>query len=116
SRSPNPPAIVPALAESWEISPDGMQYTFKLKQGVTFHDGTPFNAEAVKFTYDRVVALDQYTAAGSAGGTPADAVARSDPAKIITPCQSHDQIGPYESADILDDYTIRMNLKSPFSP
>lgn len=45
--------IVPCLAKSWTISKDGLTYTFKLRQGVKFHDGTPFNAEAVKFNYDR---------------------------------------------------------------
>src|ERR1700730_3300645 len=40
-------AVVPMLAASWTISPDGKTVTFKLRQGVTFHDGTPFNAEAV---------------------------------------------------------------------
>lgn len=44
----------PSLAESWTISPDGKTYTFKLKKGVKFHDGTPFNAQAVKYTMDRV--------------------------------------------------------------
>ena len=45
--------IEPCLAESWTISDDGLVYTFKLRQGVVFHDGTPFNAQAVKFNIDR---------------------------------------------------------------
>ncbi|HET6687099.1 MAG TPA: ABC transporter substrate-binding protein, partial [Jiangellaceae bacterium] len=44
---------VPALAESWEASEDGLQWTFTLREGVTFHDGEPFNAEAVCFNFDR---------------------------------------------------------------
>jgi peptide/nickel transport system substrate-binding protein len=44
---------VAGLAESWEASPDGKVWTFKLRDGVTFHDGTPFNAEAVCFNFDR---------------------------------------------------------------
>jgi peptide/nickel transport system substrate-binding protein len=45
--------IVPALAKSWDISPDGLTYTFHLQPGVKFHDGTDLNAEAVKFNFDR---------------------------------------------------------------
>src|SRR5262245_7286887 len=80
---PSATEIIPALAESWEVSEDGLEYTFHLKQGVTFHDGTPFNAEAVQFTFDRVVEADKITAAG---GT-------ADPLKVIVAGQSHDQIG-----------------------
>ena len=47
--------IVPGLAESWTISKDGLQYTFKLRRGITFHDGTPLNAEAVKFSIERQI-------------------------------------------------------------
>jgi peptide/nickel transport system substrate-binding protein len=50
---PGTTEIVPELAESWEASPDGLTWTFKLKDGVTFHDGEPFNAEAVCFNFDR---------------------------------------------------------------
>ena len=47
--------IVPGLAESWAISKDGLKYTFKLRKGVSFHDGTPLNAEAVKFSIERQI-------------------------------------------------------------
>ncbi|MDR3348649.1 MAG: ABC transporter substrate-binding protein [Acidaminococcales bacterium] len=70
--------IVPMLAERWDISPDGKKYTFHLRKNVKFHDGTDFNAEAVKFNFarnmgessvrrnelkevDRVVAIDNNT-------------------------------------------------------
>jgi peptide/nickel transport system substrate-binding protein len=46
--------VEPRLAESWEISEDGMSITFNLRQGVTFHDGTPFNADAVVFNLEQV--------------------------------------------------------------
>lgn len=46
--------IEPALAESWDISDDGLEYTFHLRQGVTWHDGEPFTAEDVLFTYQAV--------------------------------------------------------------
>lgn len=45
--------IIPSLATSWEISPDGKAYTFHLRKGVKFSDGTPFNAEAVRFSLER---------------------------------------------------------------
>jgi peptide/nickel transport system substrate-binding protein len=54
--------IAPALAESWEISDDGTVYTFKLRQGVKFHDGTDFTADDVKFSLDRARAADSTNA------------------------------------------------------
>lgn len=45
--------VTPLLAESWEVSPDLRTYTFKLRKGVKFHNGEPFNARAVKFSFDR---------------------------------------------------------------
>jgi len=56
--------FAPGLATSWTISPDATSYTFKLREDVKFHDGTPFDAEAVKITYDRIV--DPQTRAQSA--------------------------------------------------
>src|ERR1700757_369228 len=47
--------LVPWLAEAWTTSRDGRSVTFKLRRDVKFHDGTPFNAEAVKFNFDRIV-------------------------------------------------------------
>ena len=89
---PEPGKFVPGLADSWEISPDAKTYTFKLKKGVKFHDGTPFNADAVKFTFDRVV--DPATKAG----------------------QSHDQLGPYDHTEIVDDHTVKVVMKQPYAP
>lgn len=51
--------VVPQLAESWEISPDNLTYTFKLKKGITFHDGEPYNAEAQKFAYERMMDMNE---------------------------------------------------------
>ncbi len=55
-------SIIPALAESWTISDDGLVYTFTLHDGVTFHDGTTFDAEDVKFSLDRARAEDSTNA------------------------------------------------------
>src|SRR5580658_2865690 len=46
--------LEPCLAESWEISPDQLTYTFHLRHGVKWHDGQPFTAEDVKYTYDKI--------------------------------------------------------------
>jgi peptide/nickel transport system substrate-binding protein len=51
--------LAPALATSWTESPDHQSFTFQLRQGVTFHDGTPFTADAVKASFDRRAAVDQ---------------------------------------------------------
>ena len=51
---PMPGALMtPCLAESWGVSPDGLVYTFKLRQGLTFHNGDPFGAEDVQFSFER---------------------------------------------------------------
>ena len=83
--------FVPGLATSWDISPDGLTYTFKLRQGVKFHDGTPFNAQAVKFSFDRIV----------------DPATKSRNAVNL--------IGPHKSTDVVDDYTVKVNLKQPYA-
>ena len=84
--------IVPGLATSWEISPDGLLFAFNLRDGVTFHDGTPFNAEAVKFTYDSILEpeLKSLTAIG--------------------------YLGPYESAVVVDDLTVEINFSEQYAP
>jgi ABC-type oligopeptide transport system substrate-binding subunit len=50
---PGTTELEPGLATEWEVSPDAMTYTFSLREGVKFHDGTDFNAEAVCFNFDR---------------------------------------------------------------
>src|SRR5262245_59519072 len=52
--NPKDGKLLPGLAESWEVARDGKSYTFKLRKNVKFHDGTPLDAAAVKFTFDRI--------------------------------------------------------------
>ena len=52
------PPIVPRLAESWQVSKDGLTRTFKLRKGVKFHDGTPFDAAAAVFSWERMFKKD----------------------------------------------------------
>ncbi|WP_152401416.1 ABC transporter substrate-binding protein [Paenibacillus cellulositrophicus] len=85
-------SIKPWLATSWEISEDKKSYTFHLRKDVKFHDGTPFNAEAVKFNFDRI----------------------KDPATKAS--SSLNEIGSYVSTDVLDEYTARINFSAPFAP
>src|SRR5689334_9626510 len=54
--------VQPLLAKSWTISPDGLVYSFKLQQGVTFHDGEPFSSATVKFAFERARAPDSTNA------------------------------------------------------
>ena len=81
--------LVPALAESWD-SPDLINWTFKLRKGVKFHDGTDFNAAAVKFHIDRM--KDPATKSSLAG-----------------------QVAMIDRVEVVDDYTAKMVTKSPYA-
>ena len=89
--------IVPGLAESWQTSADGLTWTFKLRRGVTFHDGTPLNAAAVKFTFDRVIDADHPHA-------------KSGKWSFVT-----GYLSSVKSVDVVDPQTVRLNLKYPTS-
>ena len=74
--------IVPQLAESWTISPDGLTYRFALRPGVRFHNGVPFNAGTVKFTLDRARGADS-TNAQKQFFMPIAAVDAPDPGSVV---------------------------------
>ncbi|MHB2265529.1 ABC transporter substrate-binding protein [Aliihoeflea sp. PC F10.4] len=81
--------VLPALAESWEISEDGLTYTFALHEGVTFHDGAPFTADDVVFSLDRARA-DDSTNAQKGLFAAIKSVEATDPA-TVTVTLSHPQ-------------------------
>ena len=82
--------IEPGLAESWTQSADGLVWTFKLRKGVHFHDGTPFDAKAVKYFVDRVLGDE-----------------KPFKASLYTPF--------VQGAQVVDDHTVRVTLKQPFA-
>jgi peptide/nickel transport system substrate-binding protein len=84
--------FVPGLAERWEVNAAADQYRFFLRKDVKFHDGTPFTAEAVKFTCDRIVDPELKSQMAFSG------------------------IGPYESSTVVDRYTVLVKFKRPFAP
>ncbi|MFJ4224227.1 ABC transporter substrate-binding protein [Microbacterium sp. NPDC089695] len=96
----------PLLAESWESSDDGMSHTFTLKQDVTFHDGTPFNAEAVCANFDRWYNWTGL-AASEALGYYYNKLFKgyaSDPANAV-----------YKSCTPDGDYSVTIDLNKPFA-
>jgi peptide/nickel transport system substrate-binding protein len=81
--------LQPQLATSWTISPNGLDYTFNLASGVKFHDGTPFTATDVAFTFNRVKQLNIGVAS---------------------------EIGPYSSAKVLSPTKVELILSRPYAP
>jgi peptide/nickel transport system substrate-binding protein len=74
------PVIEPWLATSYEQSPDGLTYTFKLREGVKFHDGSPVDAEAVKFSFERRMKINAGPAEATFG---VDRVEAPDPTTVV---------------------------------
>ncbi|MGE9292092.1 MAG: ABC transporter substrate-binding protein [Puniceicoccales bacterium] len=89
--------IEPALAERWEISEDGRVYTFYLRGGVRFHDGSPFNAEAVQYNFERL--LDPEHPEYDTGPFPLSFF-----------------FATVERVEVVNDLTVRLHLKEPFAP
>ena len=80
----------PWLAESWEVSKDEKEITFNLRQGVKFHDGTDFNASAVKFHFDTIL----------------------DP-KNASPQLPN--LGPLQQVEVVNDYKVKFRFEKPFA-
>lgn len=83
--------LVPGLATSWEASADATAFTFHLRNDVTFHDGTPFNAEAVKYTFDSI--MDPELRSLSAIGA----------------------LGTYTETEVVDDVTVVVHFAAPYA-
>ena len=77
-------AVIPGLAESWDISEDGLTYTFNLRDGVTFHDGTDFTAEDAVFSLDRARAEDSTNAQPSLFAGIESVTAADDTTLVVT--------------------------------
>jgi peptide/nickel transport system substrate-binding protein len=85
--------IMPALASSWQMTNDGASWTFTLREGVRFHDGTPLDATAVVASFER----------GRASRVPAYRALFDDPSAIV-------------SVQAVDPRTVRFDLRAPFGP
>ncbi|WP_242035122.1 ABC transporter substrate-binding protein [Mesobacillus harenae] len=90
--------LEPDLAEKWDVSDDGLEYTFHLKKDVKFHDGTPLNAEAVKFSIER----------------------QTDPNHPFhdtgTYAYAEFTFGQVASVEAVDEHTVKITLTEPFAP
>lgn len=89
--------VEPALAESWEVSDDGRTYRFKLREGVKFHDGSDFDAEAVKFNFDRMLNKDH-------------------PFYNTGPFPLSFNFSSIASVEVIDPHKVEFRLKEAFAP
>jgi peptide/nickel transport system substrate-binding protein len=90
--------VEPQLATSWEVSKDGLVWTFKLRKGVKFHDGTPFNANAVKVSFDRVIDKENpFYKYGTWKYVPLG-------------------LGPVKEVKVIDEYTVALRTEKPYAP
>lgn len=89
--------VEPALAESWNISDDGLTYTFRLREGVRFHDGSPLDAEAVKFNFDRMLDEDH-------------------PYHDTGPFPLSFFFSAIDSVSAVDSHTVEFRLAEPYAP
>ena len=95
--------IVPSLAENWDISDDGLEYTFHLRQGVKFHNGNDFTAEDVAYTFHRMLTVE--------GGVNTEFIDQIKGADELLAGETD----TLEGVEVVDDYTIKVTLKEPFA-
>ena len=88
-------AVLPLLAEDWTTDPDGKSYTFKLRKGVKFQDGTPFDAAAVKFSFERAKAADSTNKAKKAVFDNISSIAAPQPDVVILTLNNADATLPF---------------------
>lgn len=91
-QDPDTLEYIPALATSWEVSDDGLTWTFELRDDVVFQNGDPLTADDVKFTFERIL----------------------DPDTNAT--YALDDIGPLDSVEVVDDHTFRLHYREPYAP
>jgi len=84
-------SLGPWLAESWQVAPDRKSITFQLRRGVKFHDGSSFDATALKANFERL----------------------SKPSNALT---SRSSLGPFTGADVISTHELRVNFSEPYAP
>ena len=97
--------LVPGLADSWEVSEDGLTYTFHLHEGVTFHNGDPFTADDVVYTVNRML-------------NPATAAKNTDIYDKLVGAEAvmNGEAEAVEGVKALDDLTVEFTLVEPYAP
>ena len=117
---PDPTTFVPWLASSWTIAPNASQVVFHLRQGITFQDGTPFNATAVKFSYDRAILINHEDGPEfllsadvtmAIRGGPEYSSANTIHVTNTTEVQKYLAAG---GVKVLDTYTVVFNFEHPY--
>ncbi len=95
--------IVPSLAEKWDISGDGLEYTFYLQKGVKFQNGNDFTAEDVLYTFERLLTVE--------GGLNTELLDQVKGAAELM----EGTADTLEGVEVVDDYTVKITLKEPFA-